>query len=193
MRTFLRAAIVAVSCACNAVPSHAFIDDAKGHNTISEQDEEKILELWNRVLDFSKDLSQTMLGIKGSETLPTRETYGTLFCVMHIDIVATVLERDLYGAAVAIQISSELQYSIDEKLTLGAVKNSLEQIANFAKLARSDLNRILGDCARQRRLAYDKATSLLLLVQEGEKFTTPLLRRIELSMLHDELANPANK
>ncbi len=193
MRTFLRAAIVAVSFAGNAVPSYAFIDDAKGHNTISEQDEEKVLELWTRVLNFSKGLSQTMLGIRRSETLPTPETYRTLFCVMQIDMDATVMERDLYGAVVAIQISSELQYSIDEKLTLGTVKVALEQTANFATFARGDLNRILAGCARQRRLAYDKATSLLLLVQESENFTIPLRRRIELSRLHDELANPATE
>ena len=183
MKSFLRAVIVVIALGCIAPPSHAFIDDASRHNTISEQDHEKIIEVWKRVLDFSKDLSQIMLGVVRSETLPTPERYRTLFCVMQIEDDARVMERDLYGAVVAIQTSSWVQYSLDGKLTLSVVKIALEETANYAKFARGDLNRILGGCARQGRLAYDKTAGLLLLVQEVEKFTVPLLQRIELSML----------
>ena len=67
-------------------------------------------------------------------------------------------------------------YQFDERITLGNVKGALEAIMRSVKSARGKLDQVLGGCARQRPLAYDKATSLLLLVQEVEKFVVPLLQ-----------------
>ena len=50
------------------------------------------------------------------------------------------------------------EYRLDERLTLYNVKSALEQTMSAVKFARDDLNQVLGGCARQRRLAYDKAT-----------------------------------
>jgi hypothetical protein len=181
MKSNLLAAIVLIALGCAAVTSHAFIDDATHHNTISGDDEGKIIALYGRALDFSQDLSSVMLGLIRPDS--DIEAYRTLFCVQRIDANAMLMVHDLYGATVASQMSTTLQYRLDERITIGTVKNALEQAARSVKFSRGELNQILGGCARQRRLAYDKATGLLILVEDVGKLVAPMLQQIEISVL----------
>jgi hypothetical protein len=68
---------------------------------------------------------------------------------------------------------------IDETNSLITVKPTLSQAARFVASAHDELNEILGGCARRSRLAYDKANSLMLLVEEVGKVVVPMLQRVE--------------
>jgi hypothetical protein len=89
----------------------------------------------------------------------------------------------LYGAITAAQISIMLEYELDERLTLSNIKDTLESTLEVVKSTRDELNQLLGGCARQRRLAYDKATNLLALADDVGKVVTPVLHRVKLNML----------
>jgi hypothetical protein len=183
MRLFLLPAIMLIGLVCIATPSHAFIDNDRAKNTISGDDEGKMVELEGRALDLYKDLSSVMLGLAKSGTVSDPEAFGTLLCVEQIAANANLIAFSLYGATSASQISTVLQYELDEKVTLFNIKGLLENTMNSVKSARAQLNQILGGCARQRRLAYDKATSLLALVDDVGKIVGPILQRVTVNML----------
>jgi hypothetical protein len=181
MRLFLRIGIVLIVISFASCPLQTFVDDPNSHNTISQEDDEKIIELWHRAVDFAQDLPQTVLGMKGS--LPDDpESYRTIWCIDQIHTQALFIEHQLYGLVVAAGISDGMQYKIDEKLTLGMVKTTLEAALNSVTHTRGELNRIIGGCARQRRLPYDKATSLLTQIEEVGRVLAPMLPRVQINM-----------
>jgi hypothetical protein len=89
------------------------------------------------------------------------------------------MERNMYGVFISTQMSSPLTDPVDEKFTLDVVKLTLTAVSTVLVGARTEVNEVMGGCARQTQVAYDKAKSLLGLVDETNRIITPLLKRVE--------------
>jgi len=146
-------------------------------NTISFDDARKISAISGKVMSFGKDLSDIGMSLARSSG-PAR----AMICFRLIQDQTLFLGSSLYGAMIATEMSKSITDPADENDTLPVVKVALELVTSFLSSARSTMNQVVGGCARENQLAYDKAKSLMNLIEEASSIVSPTLRRVEAAM-----------
>jgi hypothetical protein len=145
-----------------AVTAILMLTAASPANTISSNASKDIRLLWGKIGDFYKDLLEVGMSVlrsrpSATETLANPERWNAYICIQRLVNRAQVMERNLYGVTIATQTSSSLTDPVDEKWSLEMVRLTLSTTSDLLAGTRSEINAVMGGCARQSQLNYDKA------------------------------------
>jgi hypothetical protein len=147
---------------------------------ISADDSGKLLALERKLSDFNGDsIARETAMFRRMQAKGLSLDVHALLCIQEMDIQLYSMLWALNGAAVAAEMSASLMTNIkDESLALQVLENALKTASKTSVSARSGMNDTLGKCS-DNPLLYDKAKTLIGIIQEGSTLISPMLRKVQ--------------